>query len=117
MVRAPPDRQARSVTSAATTPTQPADQPRPSVRPLLRSGTDRMAGGVCGGLAEYAGIDATLWRVAAVFFTLTGGAGLLVYLLLWVVVPSAPLPEGDRPSTLEQWARRLRGVQVGGRNG
>ncbi|WP_104528265.1 PspC domain-containing protein [Blastococcus saxobsidens] len=105
------------MTSAAPTPAQPADQPRPPVRPLLRSGTDRMAGGVCGGLAEHTGIDATLWRVAAVLFTLTGGAGLLVYLLLWVVVPSAPLPDGDRPSILEQWAQRLRSVLVGDRNG
>lgn len=110
-------RHARSMTSAAPSPAQPADQPRPPVRPLLRSGTDRMAGGVCGGLAEYTGIDATLWRVAAVFFTLTGGAGLLVYLLLWVVVPSAPLPDGHRPSVLEEWAQRLRGALVGDRNG
>jgi phage shock protein C len=85
----------------------PAPQPTP-VRPFLRSGTDRMAGGVCGGFAEYTGIDATLWRVAAVLFTLTGGAGLLLYLLLWVVVPSAPLPEGTSPSLLEDWAQRLR---------
>lgn len=74
-----------------------------------------MAGGVCGGLADYTGIDATLWRIAAVLFTLTGGAGVLVYLLMWVVVPSAPLPEGSRPSILEQWAQRLRGVLVGDR--
>ncbi|NEK87736.1 PspC domain-containing protein [Blastococcus saxobsidens] len=105
--------------TSATTPTQPADQPRPPVRPFLRSGTDRMAGGVCGGLAEYTGIDATLWRIGAVLFTLTGGAGVIVYLLMWVLVPSAPLPEGSRPSIVEQWAQRLRAVLVGdrGRNG
>ncbi|RBY96059.1 PspC domain-containing protein [Blastococcus sp. TF02-8] len=100
------------MTTAAESPTS---QP-PHVRPFLRSGTDRMAGGVCGGLAEYTGIDATLWRVGAVLFTLTGGAGVLVYLLLWVVVPSAPLPEGTRPSLLEEWAQRLRAAVLGGRD-
>ncbi|RBY94347.1 PspC domain-containing protein [Blastococcus sp. TBT05-19] len=94
--------------TTAETPTQQ----QPPVRPFLRSGTDRMAGGVCGGMAEYTGIDATLWRIAAVLFTLTGGAGVLVYLLLWVAVPSAPLPEGTRPSLLEEWARRLRAAVV-----
>ena len=102
------------MTTAATT-TPPTDSPRPPVRLFLRSGTDRMAGGVCGGLADYTGIDATLWRAAAVLFTLTGGAGLLVYLLLWVLVPSAPLPEGTRPSLLEQWAQRLRAAVLDGR--
>ena len=114
MVRAAGGRQARTMTSA-TTPAQPADETRPPGRPFLRSGADRMAGGVCGGLADYTGIDATLWRVAAVFFTLTGGVGVLVYLLVWVVIPSAPLPEGSRPSVLEQWAQRLRGLLVGDR--
>jgi phage shock protein C len=110
-------RQALGMTTAATTSQpadqpadrpQPAQQPPPPVRPLLRSGTDRMVGGVCGGLAEYTGIDATLWRVGAVFFTLTGGAGLLIYLLLWIVVPAAPLAEGTGPSALERGVQRLR---------
>jgi len=94
-----------------TTAETPTQQPTP-VRPFLRSGTDRMAGGVCGGLADYTGIDATLWRVGAVLFSLTGGAGVVVYLLLWVAVPSAPLPEGTRPSLLEEWAQRLRAAVV-----
>ena len=69
-----------------------------SVRPQLRrSGTDRMAGGVCGGLADYSGIDPLLWRVGFVGPHLAGGAGIVVYLLLWVLTPSwAPLP-GDTP--------------------
>ncbi|MCA0144441.1 PspC domain-containing protein [Blastococcus sp. LR1] len=97
-----------------TTTEIPTPQPAP-VRPFLRSGTDRMAGGVCGGLAEYTGIDATLWRVGAVLLTLTAGTGVLVYLLLWVAVPSAPLPEGTSPSLLEDWAQRLRAALLGRR--
>lgn len=93
------------MTSAPLPAPSPADHPsRPELR---RSGTDRMAGGVCGGLAEYSGIDPLLWRVGFVGLTLAGGAGILIYLLLWVLVPSGPLPEGDQPSAAEQLAQRL----------
>jgi phage shock protein C len=78
--------------------------PRPQLR---RSGTDRMIGGVAGGLAEYSGIDPVLWRVGFVAFTLFGGAGVLIYLLLWVLVPSAPLPDGEVPSPLEQFVASI----------
>ena len=62
--------------------------PAPAVRPpLRRSNTDKMAGGVCGGLAEHTGIDSLVWRVGFVGLTLAGGAGVLVYLLLWVLMP------------------------------
>ncbi|WP_104524961.1 PspC domain-containing protein [Blastococcus atacamensis] len=98
-----------------TTTAEIPPQQQPGVRPFLRSGTDRMAGGVCGGLAEYTGVDATLWRLGAVLVTLTGGAGVPVYLLLWVALPSAPLPEGVRPSLLEEWAQRLRSAVLGRR--
>jgi phage shock protein PspC (stress-responsive transcriptional regulator) len=62
--------------------------PPPPVRPQLRrSRTDKVAGGVAGGLAEYSGIDALLWRVGFVALTLAGGTGLIVYLLLWLLMP------------------------------
>ena len=54
---------------------------------LMRSETDRMVGGVCGGLGRYLNMDATLVRLAFVLFTLAGGAGLLVYLILLIVMP------------------------------
>jgi phage shock protein PspC (stress-responsive transcriptional regulator) len=93
-------------------PTPPADQPaweqpRP-VRPQLRrSGTDRMIGGVSGGLAEYSGIDPVLWRVGFVGLTVAGGAGILVYLLLWVLMPPQPLGPDQAMSPLEQLVQRL----------
>lgn len=58
---------------------------------LYRSRTDSMIAGVCGGLAEYFEIDATLVRLAAVALTLAGGSGILAYLILWLVVPQKPL--------------------------
>ena len=62
---------------------------------LQRSRTDKMVGGVCGGLAEYFGIDPTVVRVLWVVITLLGGAGLLLYVILWIIMPlesAAPLP-------------------------
>ncbi len=99
--------------SPATPPfDQPTVTPPPSAAPfqrpqLRRSGTDRMAGGVCGGLAEYSGVDSLLWRVGFVGLTLAGGAGVLVYLLLWVLMPPAQTPADEPLSALEQLVRRL----------
>jgi phage shock protein C len=91
--------------------------PAPTRPELRRSGTDRMLGGVCGGLAEYSGIDAVLWRVGFVGFTIAGGAGLVVYLLLWVLLPSAPLPADRRPSPLDALVDRLHAALTGTRSG
>ncbi|MFC7575758.1 PspC domain-containing protein [Klenkia terrae] len=46
-----------------------------------------MLGGVSGGLAEYTGIDALLWRVGFIALVFAGGTGVVVYLLLWVLMP------------------------------
>jgi phage shock protein PspC (stress-responsive transcriptional regulator) len=62
----------------------------PARRQLRRSRTDKILGGVNGGLAEYSGIDALLWRVGFVALTLAGGAGIVVYLLLWLLMPAGP---------------------------
>ena len=88
--------------------------PSAPARPALRrSGTDRMAGGVCGGLAEYSGIDSLLWRVGFVALAAAGGAGIVVYLLLWVFMAAAPLPPGEEPSPIEQLVGRLHGAVSG----
>jgi len=57
---------------------------------LRRSRSDRWVGGVCGGLALATGLAPWLWRLAFVLFAFFGGAGLLVYLLLWIFVPPEP---------------------------
>jgi len=59
---------------------------------LYRSKTDRKIAGVCGGLAEYFGIDAIIVRVIAVILLLPGWLpGFLPYVILWVVVPENPV--------------------------
>lgn len=57
---------------------------------LYRSRTDRQFAGVCGGLAQYLGVDATIIRIAFVVLALAGGPGLLLYLILALVVPDEP---------------------------
>ena len=54
---------------------------------LFRSQTDRKIGGVAGGLGEFLGIDATLLRLIFVFSVIFMGTGLLLYLVMWLVVP------------------------------
>lgn len=56
---------------------------------LTRSSRDRKLAGVCGGLAEFSGIDATVIRILFVILALAGGPGLLVYLALWLILPKA----------------------------
>ena len=56
-------------------------------RKLYRSRRDRMIAGVCGGCAEHFNIDPVLVRVLAVVLFLCGSAGLLAYIVLWILVP------------------------------
>lgn len=63
---------------------------------LYRSRTNRMVSGVCGGLGEYLGLDPTWIRLAFLAFILAGGAGILVYILMLIVVPENP---NQLPST------------------
>ena len=77
----------------------------PPVRPQLRrSGTDQMIGGVCGGLAELLDVDPVLVRIAFVLLALAGSTGLLLYLLLWAIVP----PAGSDRSFAHRFSRRPR---------
>ncbi|MFT3715725.1 MAG: PspC domain-containing protein [Gordonia sp. (in: high G+C Gram-positive bacteria)] len=54
---------------------------------MTRSSTDKMIGGVCGGLADYFGVDPTWVRIAFVVSVLLPGPQVLLYLLLWAVIP------------------------------
>lgn len=58
-------------------------------RQLARSRVNRRLAGVCGGVGAYFGVDPTLVRVAFVIGTLFGLAGVLVYIVLWIVMPEA----------------------------
>jgi phage shock protein C len=74
---------------------------------LMRSSSDRIIGGVCGGLAEYFKIDSTIVRLVFVLAVLSG-ISPLVYLVLWIAMPErkpatsmTALPDHPRP--VEEW--------------
>jgi phage shock protein PspC (stress-responsive transcriptional regulator) len=55
---------------------------------LWRSRRDRMLAGICGGIAEHFGWSSTRVRFAWIVLALCGGSGVLLYLLLWLVMPA-----------------------------
>ena len=61
-------------------------------RSLTRSKTDRMLGGVCGGIAKTYGWDPTIVRIGYVLISLISAAfpGILFYIILWVLIPEEP---------------------------
>lgn len=65
------------------------NQPVP-YKKLYRSRRDRMIAGVCGGLADYFGTDPTWIRLLFVLFFFIGGSALLIYLIMWIIVPPEP---------------------------
>jgi phage shock protein C len=71
--------------------------PAGTIRRLRRSRTDRVLGGVCGGLGEYLGVDAALVRIAAVLLVFAGGAGIVAYLVAWILIPEAAEGEETGP--------------------
>ena len=62
---------------------------------LYRSSKDCMVGGVCGGIAEYFDVGSTLVRLLAVLVVLLGGAGVIAYIIAWIVIPKNPEQESD----------------------
>ena len=60
---------------------------------LYKSTTDKKLDGVCGGIAEYFGIDSTLIRLAWALLTIAGGAGVLGYIVAMLVIPNRPIDE------------------------
>ena len=88
MTSAPPPAPPGAPPPAGQPPPPPAEPPARTQ--LRRSRTDKILGGVNGGLAEYSGIDPLLWRVGFVALAFAGGTGILVYLLLWLLMPAGP---------------------------
>lgn len=58
-----------------------------SEKKLVRPINDRKLAGVCAGLADYFGIDATIIRILFVLFAVFAAGGILVYIILWLVMP------------------------------
>ncbi len=63
---------------------------------LYRSGSDRVLGGVCGGIGKYLNIDPVIIRLLWVVGTLISiGIGIIVYVIAWIIVPRDPKDTWD----------------------
>jgi phage shock protein PspC (stress-responsive transcriptional regulator) len=84
------------------------------MRKLYRLTTDKKIAGVCAGLAEYFELDPVLFRLVFVISMFFGGIGLLIYVLLWILVPEKPGEGGQarpvRRLHLSSTERKIAGV-------
>lgn len=97
-----------------TTPQTPHTAiPSAPRRELRRVRSGAMLGGVSGGLADYTGVDTVLWRAAFVALTLAGGAGIVLYAVLWLLTPQVPLAPGEQARAVDDAVERLAG-RLGG---
>ena len=76
---------------------------------LVRSTNDRMIAGICGGLAAYLNMDATLIRILWVLAVVAGGTGVLVYIVLWIVLPEGTSVAASPPAVQIAEERYARG--------
>ena len=58
---------------------------------LYKSNQNKMIDGVCGGIAEYFGIDPTVVRLIWALFSLMGGSGILAYIIAAIIIPRKPV--------------------------
>jgi len=75
---------------------------------LARSRTDYMVGGVSGGLGKYFNIDPTIVRLVFVLLAVSGGSGVLLYFILWIVMPREDMLESQGPLSGDEFGRRAR---------
>ena len=76
---------------------------------FARSSTDRMLLGVCGGVARRYGVDAYVVRIALLLLTLTGGLGVVLYIVGFALSTPADESSPPRPSS-RAWCRRARSL-------
>jgi len=74
---------------------------------FLRSRTDRMLGGVCGGLGTYLDVDTTVVRLVFVVLAVATGVGVLAYFVLWLIVPEEAKAEATPAETVKSGAGEI----------
>ncbi|MGA2911458.1 MAG: PspC domain-containing protein [Candidatus Levyibacteriota bacterium] len=77
-------------------------------RKLYRSETNRVIAGVAGGLGEYFEVDPTIIRLLFVLLTVFGGGGILVYIILWILIPCESCINKNSEDTIKQNAKELK---------
>jgi phage shock protein PspC (stress-responsive transcriptional regulator) len=89
-----------------TTESERNTHPAPERALLRRSYTDRMLGGVAGGLGAYFGVDTMIVRIAFVVLTVIGGAGIPLYLAGLLLIPDEGSDQSIAGSLIESLQRR-----------
>lgn len=70
---------------------QTAEDETTQIKRLYRPRTDRVFAGVCGGIAKYFGVDASIMRMLTLVLIIFGGLSLWVYIIMWLIIPEEPL--------------------------
>lgn len=78
--------------------------PRTQPKKLRRSLDDKIIAGVCGGLGKYFDVDPLIFRILFVLLTIFGGSGVLLYIILWIVIPEKA--ESERPKDLGEQIKK-----------
>lgn len=73
---------------------------------LIRPFQGRMVAGVCAGLGDYFGVDPNIVRLVFAALSIFGGAGVLMYLVAWLLVPE----EGEQKSIADNYLSKKRGA-------
>lgn len=80
----------------------------PSYKKLYRPKAGRILGGVCAGIASFLDYDPTIIRLAFIVVTLLGGSGILIYLILWLIIPSEGSPSEISQQNIKAGADEMR---------
>lgn len=79
--------------------TAPEPEP-PKFQGLYRSEANKVIAGVAGGLGEYFNIDPTIIRILFILLTVFGGSGFIIYIVLWLIIPSKSGASGNSSDTI-----------------
>ena len=66
-----------------------------AINALRRSRDERWLGGVCGGIGRATGVATWIWRLLFALLAICGGTGILLYVLLWILMPEDPHLSSD----------------------
>lgn len=74
---------------------------------LYRSRSDALLGGVCGGIGEHLGVDPNLVRVVFAVLAVASGVGILLYIILWLIIPREGGPAGPPKDAVRSGAEEI----------
>lgn len=80
---------------------------------LYRSNSNRVLGGVCGGIGDYLDIDPIFVRIFFILFLIAQGFGFLVYVILWIILPRQDQPEATEGKLFEAGEFSNRAKEMG----